>query len=202
MMKSIPTTYAGVNFRSRLEARWAAFFDLAGWPWEYEPFDLDGWIPDFRLIGKKPALIEVKPIDFRTIAEDDRPLVAHVEAHHADKVAESWFSIDEFLGAPPRFPQNHEIIVAGLSPFPCSMWSGVEAFGVFLREQWSNGDDFAVLARHGDAFDYCAAINSYGYRISGVHDGDSHLRFADEEDVERLWREAGNRVQWQKEDRT
>jgi hypothetical protein len=44
---SIPTEYAGVNFRSRLEARWAAFFDLNGWEWQYEPVDLNGWMPDF-----------------------------------------------------------------------------------------------------------------------------------------------------------
>jgi hypothetical protein len=31
------TRYNGVNFRSRLEAKWAAFFDLAGWSWEYQP---------------------------------------------------------------------------------------------------------------------------------------------------------------------
>ena len=43
----IPTMYDGYRFRSRLEARWAAFFDLAGWEWKYEPIDLDGWIPDF-----------------------------------------------------------------------------------------------------------------------------------------------------------
>lgn len=63
-IKAIPTTYAGVNFRSRLEARWAAFFDLCGWAWDYEPFDLDGWAPDFRVrteIG--PVLAEVKPAD-------------------------------------------------------------------------------------------------------------------------------------------
>jgi hypothetical protein len=44
---NIPTLYGGVKFRSRLEARWAAFADLAGWEWEYEPVDLKGWIPDF-----------------------------------------------------------------------------------------------------------------------------------------------------------
>jgi hypothetical protein len=63
-IKAIPTTYAGVNFRSRLEARWAAFFDLCGWKWEYEPFDLEGWAPDFLL--KSPCcdvLAEVKHID-------------------------------------------------------------------------------------------------------------------------------------------
>lgn len=30
----IPTTYQHTLFRSRLEARWAAFFDLVGWRFE------------------------------------------------------------------------------------------------------------------------------------------------------------------------
>jgi hypothetical protein len=59
----IPTVYRGVQYRSRLEAKWAAFFDLLGWPYQYEPFDLGGWIPDFMLTsGPKPVLVEVKPI--------------------------------------------------------------------------------------------------------------------------------------------
>lgn len=53
-MKAIQTDYAGCKFRSRLEARWAVFFDALGIVWEYEPegFDLGpaGWyLPDFRL---------------------------------------------------------------------------------------------------------------------------------------------------------
>ena len=63
-IKAIPTTYAGVRFRSRLEARWAAFFDLCGWSWDYEPIDLDGWAPDFIL--KFPIAdiyVEVKPVE-------------------------------------------------------------------------------------------------------------------------------------------
>lgn len=51
MTTAIPTAYGGVNFRSRLEARWAAMFDLLGWRWEYEPLDLDGYIPDFLVRG-------------------------------------------------------------------------------------------------------------------------------------------------------
>ena len=54
------TVYAGVTFRSRLEATWASFFDLTGITWEYEPFALSGWIPDFRLFRR--FLCEVKPI--------------------------------------------------------------------------------------------------------------------------------------------
>lgn len=56
-----PTEYAGVMFRSQLEAHWAAFFDVAGIEWEYEPVRMRGWVPDFRLWGK--FLAEVKPIE-------------------------------------------------------------------------------------------------------------------------------------------
>jgi len=36
-IKAIPTRYRGYHFRSRLEARWAVFFDAAGVAWDYEP---------------------------------------------------------------------------------------------------------------------------------------------------------------------
>lgn len=36
-IKAIETRYAGCRFRSRLEARWAVFFDRLGITWEYEP---------------------------------------------------------------------------------------------------------------------------------------------------------------------
>lgn len=49
-----PTKYNGVEFRSRLEARWAAFFDLIEWEWLYEPVDLLGWVPDFQLRNLGP----------------------------------------------------------------------------------------------------------------------------------------------------
>lgn len=53
-MKAIETEYRGYRFRSRLEARWAVFFDAIGAKWEYEPegFELaDGtkYLPDFLL---------------------------------------------------------------------------------------------------------------------------------------------------------
>lgn len=64
VIAAIPTRYAGVQFRSRLEARWAAFFDQMRWRWRYEPFDTAGWIPDF-VLGENlndGLLVEVKPI--------------------------------------------------------------------------------------------------------------------------------------------
>jgi hypothetical protein len=35
-LKAIETQYRGCTFRSRLEARWAVFFDEMGWVWQYE----------------------------------------------------------------------------------------------------------------------------------------------------------------------
>lgn len=53
MIKPIQTFYHGCHFRSRLEARWAVFFDALNIQWEYEPegFDIDGikYLPDFKL---------------------------------------------------------------------------------------------------------------------------------------------------------
>ncbi len=53
-LKAIQTEYKGYRFRSRLEARWAVFFDTLGVKWEYEPegYDLGNgiyYLPDFLL---------------------------------------------------------------------------------------------------------------------------------------------------------
>ena len=58
---AITTTYNGIEYRSRLEARWAAFMQNIGWDIIYEPFDGDGYIPDFLVQGERPFLVEVKP---------------------------------------------------------------------------------------------------------------------------------------------
>lgn len=51
---SIPTRYRGIEFRSRLEARWAMVFDRLGIRWVYEPVLViiagRPYLPDFRLV--------------------------------------------------------------------------------------------------------------------------------------------------------
>ena len=44
-----PTVWHDIRFRSRLEARWAAFFHINGWRWAYEPIDFVDWVPDFEI---------------------------------------------------------------------------------------------------------------------------------------------------------
>lgn len=59
---AIPTTYKNIQFRSRLEARTAAFLDLVGLTWDFEPIDLRNTIPDFVVdLPAGPTIIECKP---------------------------------------------------------------------------------------------------------------------------------------------
>lgn len=66
-IRAKPTTYAGTRFRSRLEARWASFFDAIGREWIYEPE-----VPELKSLGYQPdfltdngvggtQLVEIKP---------------------------------------------------------------------------------------------------------------------------------------------
>lgn len=84
-MAVIQTVYRGVKFRSRLEARWAVFYDSLGVRWQYEKegfkFDRSGlylpdfWLPDFYY------WIEIKgqePIE----SERDKASALAVETDH------------------------------------------------------------------------------------------------------------------------
>lgn len=64
-LKAIETVYNGYKFRSRLEARWAVFFDYLKikYQYEFEGFDLGeaGWyLPDFCLVEDR-VYVEIKP---------------------------------------------------------------------------------------------------------------------------------------------
>lgn len=73
-IKAIETRYKGYRFRSRLEARWAVYFDTLGWKWEYEKegydfsalrryargdYELGYYLPDFWL-PELEAWVEIK----------------------------------------------------------------------------------------------------------------------------------------------
>lgn len=65
MIQAIETVYKGCKFRSRLEARWAVFFETLGLRWNYEPegFRLSKrlYLPDFFLPDHR-FYFEVKPV--------------------------------------------------------------------------------------------------------------------------------------------
>lgn len=89
-IKAIETTYKGYRFRSRLEARWAVFFDHLGLRWEYEPegFELGGgvrYLPDFYIGKYIPGLVGYGPwLEVKAVAptpSEINKLAAICEAH-------------------------------------------------------------------------------------------------------------------------
>ncbi len=121
-IKPIETSYGGCRFRSRLEARWAVFFDALGLRWEYEPeayaLPSGNYLPDFRLHLKGgPVWFEVKPPNASN--DDDRwgeladatnlsvfiafgmPRVVHYEATSRD-----WLIVDLAAGRVHTEPES------------------------------------------------------------------------------------------------
>ncbi len=62
-IKAIETVYHGYRFRSRLEARWAVFFDALGIKYRYEPEgfsnEYGAYLPDFELLNKDGGAIHL-----------------------------------------------------------------------------------------------------------------------------------------------
>jgi hypothetical protein len=90
MLKAIETVYNGYRFRSRLEARWAVFFDTLGIRYEYEKegYDLDGvwylpdfWLPELKrwieIKGQEPTEEEIKKVDLLCEGTDYPVILFH-----------------------------------------------------------------------------------------------------------------------------
>jgi hypothetical protein len=193
---AIPTKYAACQFRSRLEAKWAAFFDLCGWKWQYEPVDLNGYIPDFVLefddshnLGR-PWLIacEIKP------------------AFSIDQMEQAMRKLDDagwpgealVLGATLRMPNeyragfNHQVFGSlrdfnwprvGKDKAPAQVWTEAGMFNCN-----SNGSAREHIGFHSNQISHHCRVCGYQFGgWAGIPATDS---------IEKMWREAGNRVQW------
>lgn len=165
--RGIPTKYQGILFRSRLEATWAAFFDLCGWRWEYEPFDLQGYIPDFLLHGAVPAIVDVKPLV--NLSE------YHVRAKELDRVC-----------------GGHEVLIVG-----CGLYGSSDRIGLLTDLcGWDAGweDGALMTCSHCGRHSYYHTVGSFQSRVCGHGDGDHYLgAFYEASD---FWAQAKNAVQW------
>jgi len=77
--------YKGLEFKTSLEARWAAFFDLAGWSWWVNPRSIENWRPDFMVTfpcghsecgGSHTLLVSVLPVS-SVAAAKEHPCLTH-----------------------------------------------------------------------------------------------------------------------------
>ena len=178
-----PTPYQGTLFRSRLEARWAAFFDLIGWRWEYEPFDLYGWVPDFIIngAGNNALLVEVKPFIF-TAESDPIPGedVERVEAKINRALDGSeWESL--LLGIAPF------IIHDGLDVLCCGRISDVWTSAPFVG---NSREGYGVTSYSG-SYHHRLVAPFYNGSMNGIVDRDE-----DFDDLRLMWAESGNVTRW------
>lgn len=173
---AIPTRFLGVDFRSILEARWAAVFQMMGLHWEYEPIELGepdaGFIPDFIVDAPlfagpgrdpvSPILVEVKP---NIVPADYRESIA--------KIARSgWNGAAMVLGCVVRereFLQDED-----------------------MAEYWFGYAHPQVRPFHAEP------VSHEWFQVGTDIDARGKFMFAfgGTYSLIPMWREAGNRVRW------
>jgi hypothetical protein len=218
LIKARPTRYRGIMFRSRLEATWAAFFDQLQWPWEYEPFELNGWLPDFVIKGEtKDVLVEVKPTttpDLDTLEKITR--ATGLSAHLA--YCGSGFVDEYFAGERMPFASihsccmcesgaRHELVVKDQ---PAYDWEAAEKIISKMVIPPEIKEELSKMKYTGQ----CVWMNRYIVKINGkfdivfghwptytgfrtgieVTDGGDDPYVGDE--VRELWARAKNATQW------
>lgn len=207
-MKAIPTDYGGVTFRSRLEAKWAAFFDLCKWQWEYEPLDMSGWAPDFAIKKRTGGrvLVEVKPFEFRHWAE----------AKGQHRPVQSAYSkcLPHVQQVGPTEIEYNSVLLLGTSPF----YHGSMGFvGMWARGWMDEVSFFSAVLAHTDGRADLAPVDMKGTlsrkwesTTSGGHTCFCEMpepsliapsqiwHLHTKQMVESRWREASNLTQWKK----
>lgn len=131
-IKAIETVYNGYRFRSRLEAKWAVFFDAVGIKYQYEieGYEMDDirYLPDFYLPdydrwfeikGKPMSISEIKKCEEFCFRKDNENIKFSILIGYPElaKVEElDVLGIMEYTWEWPSemYPENYRMAVEGL----------------------------------------------------------------------------------------
>ena len=185
---AIPTMFNGRQYRSRLEARWAAFLSLCKWDYEYEPDDLDGWIPDFAIWGAtgNTVWVEVKPVVAfpRSVASKMEHGLPDAYRARGDELL--------ILGTKPSptprlaLQESNRPRLGWLAQTPLRAADGLWHWGDSTFGRWASDAKFG----------FCHS-ESHHDRITGIHaERCGGHPGAKTSEISRLWAEASNLVQW------
>lgn len=188
--RGTPTIYKGINFRSRLEARWAVLFDNLGWKWEYEPECQGAYIPDFLLHGSdgRRIYVEVKP---RSIYLQDR----------ADIIAKARAAVGtatDLLVLCEGFEQGEfgEARLGYMPPNAGDCRNYDEAYDMFGRDEIARLVRPIGSSRALPSFDFNHSWGAWECRLSGHYEGNAGFAEISFADAVHLWNLAGNTIQW------
>lgn len=191
-MKGIPTKYQHRRYRSRLEARWACFFDLLGWKYEYEPYDLNGWIPDFCIYGSYEILVEVKPYskqeEFNVLKMEKAKQGSEKESNELLLLGSTIFESESWGAFHSKYRENSAYI-----GWLCEYYFPEEDECLSEKQRWISP---AVMNFYEGKWGFFHSDGSYTDRVTGAYEGDSHLHTPSYSQVLQLWNEAGNKTQW------
>lgn len=198
----IPTTYAGTRYRSLVEAKWARFFELLGWPFEYEPFELNGYIPDFVLTFPEPVLVEVKSeLCFEALFDYRSKIEASGWDGHALIVGARLFQGPYSLGASYMSTEEEKIYrdTLGVIRFAGDdYWQSAK----FVRSTLCQASAFESPSEYESLLYPFATVSLSNHDFSGVclRSGQRVAPDSDELSsalgLQFVWQEGCNDVQW------
>lgn len=189
--KGIPTIgVRGIQFRSRIEAQWAYIFEKLGWNWEYEPIDLEGYIPDFIIkFGDEDILIEIKG--------DTNIWKKEMYKPHADKIIKSgWKGMFGILGSVYKLTNDYAFYKRiNIGKIYQTKWKLYDVNHNLIDDTTFNYDDLIIV--------YSNEVNKYyfdGLERKELLDCSLYNRKDTYNDISeyfgKLWIEAKNKVQW------
>jgi hypothetical protein len=218
-----PTMYNGRLYRSRLECRWAAFFDLLGWKYEYEPMDLNGWSPDFAIKVKYPKTAGkrfssecpceiIQEMDFgqeeilKCECNPGKIMGRATKLDHCKLVGQYYETvclvevkpIHEFSEAVAEKMVKanngvYELLLLGESPL---LPCGAPLGWLFENNlQWNFGWGEAIFTNTPGFAHY---DGSFGCRIKGTSGGSDHDLKISYKAIEKMWAMAANQVMFLK----
>jgi hypothetical protein len=212
-MKAIAVEYEGIKFRSKLEARWYIFMKKLGWNIIYEPEieGINGWIPDFLIIGRShKTLVDVKGInrdkEWCECVWSRAKNEAIIKSKHKD--------YDKILNSGIKDLHDYELLILGAN----LRLDGNSAMGI-LHTRAENYDENGVSTKLNDLYRssetvfscvdkkigfmdhegvWCCRITGEGgktyiFRRNGYDDADDDYEY---KFIDKAWNESWSKLQW------
>ncbi|SMG40968.1 hypothetical protein [Dethiosulfovibrio salsuginis] len=175
-------------FKTRQEAKWAAFFTLCGWEWTYLPGVFGEWVPEFSIKGASGDIF----VDVQSVSSVPRAALKEIRRATATHPLHCLVLGKSFL----RASFDDEVRMLGWELSPSEILDlPLDDDDIDEEDAW----DQVVLRRWEGAPGFCSYLGDYTDRISGKHDGSDcswgeECESNDELFFSQLWQEADEAV--------